>query len=126
MGANLVVSNSVYERDNGAARIRIIDYIAHGIIKILILPFLGNCFVYIVTKYFFQINNKPLIWASYIHWIFPTSIDLISIAQSMNVNVRFISWCCLLQFISLSLLNNLVNVPLFLNGLNLLNSHSND
>ena len=117
IGANLVVGKENYGYTQ--AKIRVADYVVHCLIKIIIMPFLGIVFAYIVFKEF-MMDNRILVWAAYIQWILPTSIEIICINQVKDINPEFVGICLFIQYVAQMLLNNLINVPPLLKVLGIL------
>ena len=113
IGANLVEEEGINKSKNVTIKIRAIDYIAHFLIKIIIMPFLGVAFSSVIDNHFFE-DNRILNWACFIQWILPTSIDVVAIVQLKNINYRFVCICIFVQYVCQMLLNNLINVPCFL------------
>ena len=118
IGANLFHENTINKK-NSNALIRIIDYIIHLIIKVIILPFLGIVFCYVVKKKFIK-DNKVLIWACFIQWLLPSSIDIMAIAQVNDINCKFVAFSTFIQLVCQMLINNFVQVPTFLKMLDIL------
>lgn len=113
IGANLVEEEGINKSKNVTIKIRAIDYIAHFLIKIIIMPFLGVAFSSVIDNHFFE-DNRILNWVCFIQWILPTSIDVVAIVQLKNINYRFVCICIFVQYVCQMLLNNLINVPCFL------------
>ena len=118
VGANLFHENTINKK-NSNALIRIIDYIIHLIIKVIILPFLGIVFCYVVKKKFIK-DNKVLIWACFIQWLLPSSIDIMAIAQVNDANCKFVAFSICFQLVFQMLINNFVQVPTFLKMMDIL------
>ena len=118
IGANLFHENTINKK-NSNALIRIIDYIIHLIIKVIILPFLGIVFCYVVKKKFIK-DNKVLIWACFIQWLLPSSIDIMAIAQVNDANCKFVAFSICFQLVFQMLINNFVQVPTFLKMMDIL------
>ena len=118
VGANLFHENTINKK-NSNALIRIIDYIIHLIIKVIILPFLGIVFCYVVKKKFIK-DNKVLIWACFIQWLLPSSIDIMAIAQVNDANCKFVAFSICFQLVFQILINNFVQVPTFLKMMDIL------
>jgi predicted permease len=117
IGANLVVGKENYGYSQ--AKIRVVDYVMHCVIKIIIMPFLGIVFAYIVFNEFVM-DNRVLVWAAYIQWMLPTSIEIICINQVKDINPEFVGICLFIQYVAQMLLNNLINVPPLLKVLGIL------
>ena len=118
VGANLFHENTINKK-NSNALIRIIDYIIHLIIKVIILPFLGIVFCYVVKKKFIK-DNKVLIWACFIQWLLPSSIDIMAITQVNDANCKFVAFSICFQLVFQMLINNFVQVPTFLKMMDIL------
>ena len=118
IGANLFHANTINKKNSNAV-IRIIDYIFHLILKVIILPFLGIVFCYVIKKKFIE-DNKVLIWVCFIQWILPTSIDIMAIAQVNDINCKFVAFSTFIQLVCQMLINNFVQVPTFLKMMDIL------
>ena len=118
IGANLFHENTINKKNSNAV-IRIIDYIFHLILKVIILPFLGIVFCYVIKKKFIE-DNKVLIWVCFIQWILPTSIDIMAIAQVNDINCKFVAFSTFIQLVCQMLINNFVQVPTFLKMMDIL------
>ena len=118
VGANLFHENTINKKNSNAV-IRIIDYIFHLILKVIILPFLGIVFCYVVKKKFIK-DNKVLIWACFIQWLLPSSIDIMAIAQVNDANCKFVAFSICFQLVFQMLINNFVQVPTFLKMMDIL------
>ena len=119
IGANVV--NSINENTDRivSMHVRKLDYVAHLVIKVVIMPFLGVVFSYVINKHFFE-DNRVLNWTCFIQWMLPTSIDIMAIVQLKDINGKFAGTCILLQYVLQMLFNNLVHVPCFLKVVNIL------
>ena len=105
VGANLFHENTINKK-NSNALIRIIDYIIHLIIKVIKKKFIKD--------------NKVLIWACFIQWLLPSSIDIMAIAQVNDANCKFVAFSICFQLVFQMLINNFVQVPTFLKMMDIL------
>jgi len=88
------------------------DYIAILLIKSLILPFLGV--IYSLIMYSFIPANRIYIFACFIQWQLPTSLDIILITQSREINAKSVAIAISLQYIIMTFLSNYCVLPTFL------------
>ena len=116
-GASLRVKETI--SSNTKPKIRFIDYIMHFTIKVLIMPYLGIIFSYILHKNYYS-DNKVLNWACYIQWLLPTSLDILNMICVIDINIQFAGICLVGQYIFQAIINNLINVPPFLKALKIL------
>ncbi len=116
IGGNIILNK---EKHHIKIKYRLMDYIAHLIIKCVILPFFGIIFCYICKEKYYEEKNV-LNWTCFLQWLLPTSIDLIAIIQLKDINAEFVSICITLQMILQMLFNNFVHVPTFLKTVDLL------
>lgn len=112
-GASIIDLSKEEREENAYPKVRIKDYIAHLVIKVIIMPFLGIIFTYVLKEKYYKDNNV-LLWTCFIQWMIPTSLDVVNIICSFNMNYRFLGICLLSQFIFLMIGNNLINVTTFL------------
>lgn len=92
------------------------DYIAHFILKGAILPFVGVLFSLIASSYYQQ--NRALLFTAFIQWILPTSLHIVAITQSKEINMRGVCIVVAIQWLMLVLLSNYIFIPPFLKAIN--------
>lgn len=112
IGANISIKDEDIKMHE-KAKIRPKDYIVHFFFKIVLLPFIGVIFSYVIQKKYYP-ENRVLNFSSFIQWILPTSLDVLTIVNVKNINTEFVSFCILVQFIAQMILNNLAHIPCFL------------
>ena len=118
IGSNLYYKNTINKK-NSNAKIRLSDYIFHSIVKVIILPFLGILFCFIIKKKFID-DNKVLLFTCFIQWVIPTSIDIMSIVQVEDINCKFVAYSISIQIICQIVLNNFIHFPTFLKMIDIL------
>jgi hypothetical protein len=114
IGANIYLNDQIDYKYRFSRK----DLIVAVIIKSFIMPFLGVLFSLIAN--IFIPDNKPLIFASFVQWILPTSIDIITILQVKEINTKDASIIILLQWIIFIFLSNFINIPPFLAAVKLI------
>jgi len=65
---------------------RKIDHVFLLVFKCIFLPFLGLLYLYIAKEVGDSI--KPSLFNAYLQWVMPTSIDIITMVQAKEINVR--------------------------------------
>lgn len=118
-GASIIDLSKDQKEENAYPKVRIKDYFAHLVIKVIIMPFLGIIFIYVLKEKYYKDNNV-LLWTCFIQWMIPTSLDVVNIICSLNINYRFLGICLLSQYIFLIIGNNLINVSTFLKIIDIL------
>lgn len=98
-------------------RFRIIDHIALLILRSLILPYLGLLYTFIIHK--INSDNKVVIWNSYLQWITPTSIDIITMIQAKELPCMDAAINLFLQWIIMCFVSTFTSVSAFLRIINL-------
>ena len=88
------------------------DYIAILLIRSLILPFLGV--VYSLVMFTFIPNNRIYIFACFTQWVLPTSLDIMFITQSREINAKSVAIAISLQYLLMTFLSNYMILPAFL------------
>ena len=101
------------------AQIRMLDYIVHLIIKVIIMAFIGVIYCYILKKKFID-DNKVLLWTCFIQWLIPSSLDVMTISQVNDANCKFVAYCIFIQLICQMIINNFIHVPTFLKAIDIL------
>lgn len=86
------------------------DYIAHLVLKVIIMPFFGIIFSYVIHEYFIP-DNKAVVWTCYIQWVMPTSLDIMEIIQQKDINVKFVALCLAIQWLAQACINDLIHLP---------------
>ena len=118
IGANLIPSMNLNKKKS-YAQIRMLDYIVHLIIKVIIMPFIGVIYCYILKKKFID-DNKVLLWTCFIQWLIPSSLDVMTISQVNDANCKFVAYCIFIQLICQMIINNFIHVPTFLKAIDIL------
>jgi hypothetical protein len=120
IGANIYIVKYflIKERERYDIDFKKSEYLAIMIIKCLVLPFLGVIFAYI--SFSIIPDNRALIFTAFIQWLLPTSIDIMAIVQSKEVNGKNTAIVIVAQWIWFVLLNNFIVIPAFLKTVNLL------
>jgi predicted permease len=117
--AFLIIGTNLYIQENdNVARFTKRDFIVHLVFKCIILPFFGVIFSTIAQIYI--PGNRVLNFASFVQWILPTSIDIITILQAKDINAKDVSICMAIQWVWFTCLSNYVFVPPFLKAVNLI------
>lgn len=88
-------------------------------IKVIIMPFFGVLFGYVLNKYFVS-DNKALIWTCYLQWVMPTSLDIMNIIQLKDTNVKFVAICEAIQWLAQGCINDLIHLPTMMHVLGIL------
>lgn len=118
-----IIGGNIFVNENKGKKfrpiIRNIDYIAHIIIKIIILPFLGIVFSYVINKHYYE-DNRALTFTCFIQWLLPTNIDVLFIIQWKDINIKFVGICLCIQYVAQIFINNLINIPPLLKVLKIL------
>jgi predicted permease len=111
----LIIGANLYYEDENSSKFSKKDLITHLIIKCLFLPFFGVIFAYVSNLYI--PDHKVLIFASFIQWIMPTSIEIVAIVQSKDINAKQVCLCVAIQWVWLTCLSNFVVLPAFLKAI---------
>lgn len=113
IGANLFLK----ETKEYEYTFRKMDYIVILVLKCAVFPFLGVIFAVIAKD--FHPDNKVLLYTAFLQWFLPTSIDLIVMVQSKEVNYRDVSIIMALQWLIMVTLMNFIVMPAIIKAIDL-------
>jgi hypothetical protein len=65
-------------------------------------------------------DNRALIFTAFIQWLLPTSIDMMAIVQSKDVNGKTTGLAITIQWFWFVFINNFIVIPAFLKTVSLL------
>lgn len=116
IGANLALEHT--SEAKGHIEVRKMDFVAHLVFKIVVMPFFGVIFGLISHK--FIPENRALTWSCFLQWFLPTSNDIMIIIQLKDINVRFVAICIFIQYFAQAFINDLIHLPAMMSILGVL------